>query len=385
MLSKILKRVFLIGIFSLTTFSAFSETNTSSAADGKMSRAEAQVAREKLVSEINRQIDKPYEEGAAGPSSFDNAGFICYAASIVGQKLPKNVKAIYNDVKIVADDKKEMGDLLFFKQKGGSISIAGVFLGGDTFIAAVSRADGGEDCVSVFSLSDDEWRSKYTAVGQVLPSGKDSSVVQTAKEDSDSAEKKSESEGKAKSKSPEKKKVSKTEKSNSSSSSKDEVIFDFTAFFDWSLLSPRQFVFRFRGTDAQLNVSYTGWILEPGLGVAFRYNHGLDTFQIPVTLSMRINDYIRVFAGPVFTIGSVTLIDTDKQIKASIFPGSAGVSIITPPYTIGAFEIKGVQDISFTVYNNMDGASLSFMESLAAGFVMYTGVRISFPLSVFAK
>ena len=382
-----LKRALLIIIFSSIIMPVFSQVNSSE--DGKMSRAEAQVAREKLVSEVNKKIDKPYEEGASGPSSFDNAGFVCYAASVVGQKLPKNVKAIYNDVKIVADDKKELGDLVFFKSKGSSISTVGIFLGGETFIAAVSSADGGEDCVSVFSLSDEEWHSKYMAVGQFLPSGKEQTVVQYSKDD-DEEDSKAEAETKSGAKPKTKAKTSSSGEKKSSDSKKssggfstDDIVFDFTAFFDWSLLSPRQFVFRFRGTDAQLNVNYTGWLLEPGFGVAFRYNYGLDTIQIPVTFSMRINDYIRIFAGPVFTIGSVTLIDTDKQIKASIFPGSAGISFITPPFRIGAVEIKGVQDISYTIYNNLDGATLSFMESLAAGFVMYTGVRVAFPLSAF--
>ena len=366
----------IIGMFigMMILASAFSESGDSISSENQMTRAEAQVAREKFVTQVNKQIDKSYENGKAGPESFDSAGLVCYSAETVGKKLPKNVKAIYNDVKIVPDDKKEMGDLVFFKSKGGTIAIVGVFLGGDSFIAAISSADGGEDCVSVFSLADDDWNSKYIAVGQFLPSGRDQTVKS---EDDDKVEPKSET----KSKSSSGTKTSKKTKSEGFST--DDIVFDFTAYFDWSLLSPRQFVFHFRGTDALLGVNYTGWTLEPGLGVAFRYNYGLDTFQIPVTLSIKLGDFIKVYAGPVFTLKDVTLIDTDKQIKASIFPGVAGISFITPPFTIGAFEIKGVQDISYTIYNNVDGSSLSFMESLAAGLIMYTGVRVSFPLSVF--
>ncbi len=360
--------------------SAFSESGDSST---EMSRAEAQVAREKFVAQVNKQIDKPFENGAAGPGSFDSAGLICYGAAAVGKTLPKNVKAIYNDAKIIPNNRKEMGDIVFFKSKSGSISIAGVFLGGDSFIAAISSADGGEDCVSVFSLADDEWRSKYMAVGQFLPSGNEQPVIE---DDEEKVESKTETKSKntktkAESKAKDKENTKPAKKSGGFSS--DDLIFDFTAYFDWSLLSPRQFVFRFRGVDALLGVNYAGWTLEPGLGVAFRYNHGLDTLQIPVTVSIKLNDYIKVYAGPVFTLNDVILIDTDKKIKGSIFPGVAGISFITPPFTLGAFEIKGVQDVSYTIYNNLDGASLSFMESLAAGFVMYTGIRVSFPLSVF--
>ena len=372
----------IIGLFVglMVLASAFSESGDSST---EMSRAEAQVAREKFVAQVNKQIDKPYENGAAGPGSFDSAGLICYGAAVVGKTLPKNVKAIYNDAKIIPNNRKEMGDIVFFKSKSGSISIAGVFLGGDSFIAAISSADGGEDCVSVFSLADDEWRSKYMAVGQFLPSGNEQPVIE---DDEEKVESKTETKSKntktkAESKAKDKENTKPAKKSGGFSS--DDLIFDFTAYFDWSLLSPRQFVFRFRGIDALLGVNYAGWTLEPGLGVAFRYNHGLDTLQIPVTVSIKLNDYIKVYAGPVFTLNDVILIDTDKEIKGSIFPGVAGISFITPPFTLGAFEIKGVQDVSYTIYNNLDGASLSFMESLAAGFVMYTGIRVSFPLSVF--
>ena len=372
----------IIGLFVglMVLASAFSESGDSST---EMSRAEAQVAREKFVAQVNKQIDKPYENGAAGPGSFDSAGLICYGAAAVGKTLPKNVKAIYNDAKIIPNNRKEMGDIVFFKSKSGSISIAGVFLGGDSFIAAISSADGGEDCVSVFSLADDEWRSKYMAVGQFLPSGSEQPVIEDEEEkvESKTETKSKNTKTKVESRAKDKENTKPAKKSGGFSS--DDLIFDFTAYFDWSLLSPRQFVFRFRGVDALLGVNYAGWTLEPGLGVAFRYNHGLDTLQIPVTVSIKLNDYIKVYAGPVFTLNDVILIDTDKKIKGSIFPGVAGISFITPPFTLGAFEIKGVQDVSYTIYNNLDGASLSFMESLAAGFVMYTGIRVSFPLSVF--
>ena len=374
------KKTIIFLIASMIMIPAFSESDDTST---EMSRAEAQVAREKFVAQVNKQIDKPYENGAAGPGSFDNAGFICYGASAIGVSLPKNVKAIYNDAKIIPNDRKEMGDIVFFKSKGGTISLAGVYLGGDSFIAAISSADGGEDCVSVFSLADEQWKSKYTAVGQFLPSGREQPVKSEEEEKTESkAETKSKNtKTKAESKAKDKDNTKPAKKSGGFSS--DDLVFDFTAYFDWSLLSPRQFVFRFRGVDALLGVNYTGWTLEPGLGVAFRYNYGLDTLQIPVTFSIMLNDYIKLYAGPVFTLKDVTLIDTDKKIKGSIFPGLAGISFITPPLTVGGFEIKGVQDVSYTVYNNLDGATLSFMESLAAGLVMYTGVRVSFPLSIF--
>ena len=99
--------------------------------------------------------------------------------------------------------------------------------------------------------------------------------------------------------------------------------------------------------------------------------------------SLSINDYFSFYAGPVFTFNDVKLIDSDKEIKSSIFPGIIGFSFSTPSLVVGKTKIQAVQDISYTVYNNMDGSALSFIESISAGLVMYTGIKILFPLSIF--
>lgn len=367
------KKVF----FCLLIFLLFEVPFFSASNKNTMSTAEAQVKREQFLAEIKNQIGKRFEKNCTGPDSYDNVGLVCgVAKSSLDIKLPGNVKSIYNEVKIVSDEKKEPGDLLFFKSQNGVISEIGVFIGNDDFVSAVETDE--NDGVQILSLSDANWKKKYVAVGQFLPSGKAEVVKseETKTENKKSENKKTENKKEVK---------SSGDKKQPESFSKNDLAADFSVFFDWSLLSPRQFVFRFRGIDALLNVNYTGFVLEPGLGIAFRYNFGLDTIQIPLTVSMKINDYIRAYAGPVFTCKSVSLIDTDKEIKASIFPGVVGISFISPSYKIGDFEIKGVQDISYTVYNNLDGASLSFKESMAAGLVMYTGVRIACPLSVFGK
>lgn len=362
------KKIFLgLLIFLFLEIPFFSASNKNT-----MSAAEAQVKREQFLAEINNQIGKRFEKKSTGPDSFDDVGLVCgVAKSVLGIKLPGSVKSIYNEVKIVSDEKKEPGDLLFFKSQEGVISEIGVFIGGNDFVTAVESGE--IDGVQIFSLSDTDWKKKYVAVGQFLPSGK-AEVVKSEETESENTK----TETKKEKKSSESKKLPESFSSN-------DLTADFSIFFDWSLLSPRQFVFRFRGIDALLNVNYTGFALEPGIGIAFRYNAGLDTIQMPLTVSMKINDYIRAYAGPVFTFNSVNLIDTEKEIKASIFPGVVGISFISPSYKIGVCEIKGVQDISYTVYNNLDGASLSFKESMAAGLVMYTGIRILCPLSIFGK
>jgi len=249
-----------------------------------------------------------------------------------------------------------------------------------------SLSEDAQTGVSISLLTSDYWKDKYVGAGQFLPSGKnsESEAEEDASKSSEQSVVKKTEPSQKKSAAKKNKKIIK-EKDEVSSYIPDNILIDASIFFDWSLLSPRQFVFRYRGIDALAHVRYSGWALEPGLGLAFRYNYGLKTLQMPITLSITFNDYIRLYAGPVISFKEAVLIDTDKQIKPSVFPGVVGVSFTTPSYELGGFSFQGVQDVSYTVYNNLDGSTLSFMESLAAGLVMYTGIRIAFPLSVFGR
>lgn len=356
----------LILLFCLGCFRLCAQSNN-------ITPGQAQSMREKFVEEIKTHIGAPYQYGAVGPDNFDCSGLIYYSArESIKVQLPRTSKAIYNYVRIIPDEKRELGDLLFFKtNSSASITHIGVYIGNNQFISAIS--DGPNTGVIVSSLNQDYWKSRYVSTGQFLPSGKaeyksGSQLEETPMEEEDFDGQSQESSVPV---------VSKV--------FEDCVVFDSSIFFDWSLLSPRQFVFRYRGIDAGLHVSYESWNLNPGAGFFLRFNAGLNTFQIPVILSLTMNDFIRVYAGPVFTFKQPTLIDTDKEIKGSVFPGLIGVSFSTPKWNIGKVALQAVQDISYTVYNRLDGAALPFVESAAAGLVLYTGVRISVPLSAFYK
>ena len=362
---------FLILLLSLSCFKLCAQDN--------MTPGQAQTLRESFVDEIKTHIGAPYEYGAVGPDSFDCSGLIYYSASkSIKVQLPRTAKAIYNYARIIPDDKREVGDLMFFKTTNSStISHIGVYIGNNQFISAIS--DGPNTGVIVSSLNQDYWKGRYVSTGQFLPSGKEEYKKGNKLEETQMVEAFDSASGTQT--------TAKKEPSPDSTplSFEDKLLFDTSVYFDWSLLSPRQFVFRYRGIDAQFHASYAGWNLNPGIGFFLRFNTGLDTFQIPVILSLSMNDYIRMYAGPVFTCNDVSLIDSDKEIKGSIFPGIIGLSLSTPKWNIGKVALQAVQDINYTVYNKMDGAALPFMETIAAGLVMYTGVRLTVPLSAFYK
>ena len=130
-----------------------------------------------------------------------------------------------------------------------------------------------------------------------------------------------------------------------------------------------------------LHARYAGKNLQPGLGTYFRYDAGTGNFQFPIVLSLTLNEFFRVFAGPVISIKKPHLPgDSDRDIKNSFFPGILGVCLSTPSFKIGKTAVSIVQDIHYTVFNDTDNSALSFTKSVPTGLVLATGVRVTLPL-----
>ena len=348
------------------------------------SPAEAQVMREQFVTESKKHVGAPYVLGAIGPDKFDCSGLVYYTArESIKKQLPRTAKALYNYCRIVPDKDKEIGDLLFFKTNNTApITHVGIYIGNNQFISAIS--DGPNTGVIISSLKQDYWKPKYVACGQFLPSGKNKASSNSDDFDSeedfvDDQVAKSDS-----SKSGNNIKFKGSSYYNPKAEGLDVLAADASLFCDWSLISPNSFMFQFRGIDLHTNVRYTKWPLEPGFGIGFRFNLGMGVFQMPLMFSATINDYFRIYAGPVITFGSARMMVTGEEAKGSVFPGIIGVSISTPSLAIGKAKAQIVQDISYTVFNKPDNSALSFTNSISAGLVFFTGVRVTLGLgSVF--
>lgn len=329
--------------------------------------AKAQVMRDAFVSEVKKHIGSPYLYGSIGPDSFDCSGLIYYSArESLKIQLPRTARAIYDYCKIVSDKEREVGDLLFFKTTSSDvISHVGIYIGNYQFISAIS--DGVNSGVIVSSLKQEYWKPRYVCTGKFLEKGISSGESEYSSENLQPASFKGSS-------------FRKTDGSFA-----ENIIFDASAFFDWSFLSPKSLGFTFRGVDLQVNARFSKWILEPGIGLDFRINTSQKLFQIPILFSATINDYFRFYAGPVLSFSEGILVNSEKKIKGSVFPGIIGFSFSTPMIKAGETRIQFVQDLSYTIFNNLDNSALNFVESISSGFVMYTGIRVSFPLNIFLK
>ncbi len=350
--------------------------------------AQAQVKREKFVAEAKKYVGTPYQLGAVGPDKFDCSGLVYFVArEAIGVQLPRTSKALYSYCKIVPDNKKEVGDLLFFKtNSSAAVTHVGIYIGNNQFISAIS--DGPNVGVIISSLNQPYWKPKYVACGQFLKpgTGGNSDDGDTGGEVAASGKRTGDGKAENSKSNPTEKKVSSFKGSsfyNPDASILDALTMDAALFVGWSLISPNEFMLKWRGLDFQSNVRFSKWFLEPGLGFSLKYNHGLGLFQLPILFSATVNDYLRFYAGPVFSFGDATMVNSDKKISPSIFPGILGISLSTPSFNVSKAKVQVVQDISYTVFNNPDNSALSFVESLSAGLVLFTGVRVTLGMGAF--
>ena len=98
---------------------------------------------------------------------------------------------------------------------------------------------------------------------------------------------------------------------------------------------------------------------------------------MPLMFSATVNDFFRFYAGPVITFGTPHMMVTGEETKGSFFPGILGVSFSTPALSVGKVKGQLVQDISYTVFNKPDNSALSFTNSISAGLVFFTGLRVT--------
>ena len=348
---KFLKQfLFVLFFLNFNCFSIFSDS---------YSKEEAKEMRNSFIAEVTSHLGSVYKLGATGPVKFDCSGLVYYSAQkSLGLSLPRTAKELYKYVKIVPDSNMEPGDLMFFKTRVNSVSHVGVYLGNEQFISALSD---GEGKVVIRSFKDSYWKPKYCGTGKFLPSAEDFD------EDSNYF-------------SPEYEIAS-----NEKPKFTDRFFFDVTFSGDWSLFTENSFIPNFRGLTAGSNIFYKAKDISVGLGFQTKWNYASSVFQMPVLFSLLIGKYFQIYAGPVFTFGELHQVSSDEKMSPSVFPGIIGLQVKTPAFGFKKVKFQIYQDFSYTVYNNTDGAALSFFKSMANGFVLNSGIKILFPFSVFVR
>lgn len=339
---NILIKIIISVFFIIIPISCFSNSNAKI--------EDAKEKREKFVDYAKGFVGVPYVYGGLDKTGIDCSGLIfTVSRESIGLQLPRTVAALYGYVKIIPNNQKEPGDILFFKTVGDRVSHAGIYIGNNQFIHAAS--DGPNTGVILSSLNEAYWKEHYFAVGQILPA----TLV-----------------------------VANANSSNSEETSmQDEFLsnlrLDISGFFDWNFFNSNQLIFNPRGFNIQGNISYTKNDLWPGLLVGIKYDSKTKLLQIPIAFSLAVSEIFRFYAGPVISMGSPVLPGSTEKIKASFFPGIIGFSWQSPDYEVKDFGLSFVQDVSYSVYNNKEGAALPLVKAIVSGVVFSTGLRVTFP------
>lgn len=334
----------------------------------------AKNLRNAICAKVKTFIGCPYRSGAIGPDSFDCSGlvFTVYneAANI---QLPRSVKAIYAAATIVPRNELEEGDLVFFKTTGdGSISHTGIYIGRNQFIHAAS--DGSNTGVIVSSLNEKYYKNCYAAVGKIITSKKKQNSQQSTKVNQNTTRNLSQ----------EKLSSSLSESPSSSSVSNyqfaSNIAIDSFFYCDWNLWLYTNFQPNFRGISYLAFARYLPWKIQPALGTGFKWNQGIQVFQIPLLVNVKFNDFFSCYIGPVMNFGHAKIAGTENYMDNSFWASTVGFCVSTPEIPIGAIAISFVQDINYTFYTTKSGKVLSLGESVNNGLVFSTGVRVTLPL-----
>ena len=314
--------------------------------------------RAKIVNYAKEFIGVPYVYGGMDKTGTDCSGLIyTVARESIQLQLPRTVSALYGYAKIIPDNQKEPGDILFFKTVGDKISHAGIYVGNNQFIHAAS--DGPNTGVILSSLKESYWEQHYYAVGQILPPTNVITGITPSNNSSIGS--------------------SVSNSTNSYSDFISKLKFDVAMFYNWNFFYGNQFLLNSRGFSIQGNLSYARSVLSLGVGVELRYDDKIGVLQIPLTLSLGLSENLRFYAGPIITLGDAVVPGKDKNIKPSFFPGIFGISWQSNALDLSGFKLSFVQDISYSVFNTETGAALPFNESIVTGLVFSSGLRVTFP------
>ncbi|MCK9418767.1 MAG: C40 family peptidase [Nitrospirae bacterium] len=101
-------------------------------------------------------IGRPYQYKGNSPAGFDCSGLVQYSYQAAGLDVPHGTKAL-RAITLPIEENMQIGDLLFFNERGKTYSHVGIYLGGDTFVHAPST--GGQ--VRTESLEDPYWKSSF--------------------------------------------------------------------------------------------------------------------------------------------------------------------------------------------------------------------------------
>jgi cell wall-associated NlpC family hydrolase len=114
----------------------------------------------RVVSTALKHVGAPYARGGTTPAGFDCSGFVMFVYGRAGIALPHSAEKQYRLGMVVARNKLEPGDIVFFDRLGHS----GIYIGNAQFVHATKPGD----VVKVSHLDEDWYRRRWVGARRLL-------------------------------------------------------------------------------------------------------------------------------------------------------------------------------------------------------------------------
>ena len=109
----------------------------------------------KIAKTAHKYLGVDYVWGSTTTSGFDCSGFTRYVYKTVGYRIPRNARSQYRRMHPIKEP--SMGDLVFFKTRGATISHVGIYVGKRRFIHAPRPGK----TIRYDSLDSKYWKKAY--------------------------------------------------------------------------------------------------------------------------------------------------------------------------------------------------------------------------------
>jgi len=308
-----------------------------------------QEARSRLLAAAEKYERTPYRYGGIDRKGLDCSGLVFISFhDAVGISVPRNAESLYSWVEKIPIDNAQPGDLVFFRTtKTNKISHVGILVGDGRFIHSAS--EGPVTGVIYSRLDERYWARTYAGAGRAFP----------AAGTCDSADR-----GNALTMG---QKESGKEKHVAGKQKDKGLLVGFAAAPTWNFADGNVL----RGVAGQVRF---GAVVRPlgiqmvlGTEIKPEWDIALGVFRLPLTLSWGLSDRLRIFAGPVLSLG-----DAD----GTSWLGVAGLTLSPFAIKIARTDLAPYAEIAWQSYLN-NSSDRDIAADLAAGFRFSTGLRLT--------
>ena len=348
----------------------FNHAPGASASQEEKDRAYSE-ARSSVINAAAKYENTPYRYGGITSRGMDCSGLI-YASfkDAVGVSLPRSASSLYSWVERIPFDKAQPGDLLFFKtDSSGKVTHVALYLGGRRFIHSASF--GARTGVIYTTLDEGSWLRNFEGAGRAFP-------------ETPAGYQRTSAGGKAGA-------ASSGSRGGSQSDITPEPAVSANNSAAWNILLGAAFASTwkgfvkeggmFRGFTSQFRAGINTELMNRPMifGFEFRpeYDGVLGVFRLPLTLSWGLNDKLRIFAGPVLSLGDASLSANDGERRYSggtSLLGTIGVTAAPVIINTSGGNFAPYVEAAWQSYSS-DNQSKNFSADFWAKFRFSTGLR----------